>query len=90
MLLAAHELRLQSDRLGFFREAHRVSALCVFLALASLSCKRETRTFEVQPPSANTIQKVRLTDLQPGDDATVSFERQGQQLLASAVRVTRK
>ena len=32
----------------------------------------------------------KLADLQPGDDATVTFDRQGQQLLASAVRVTRK
>src|SRR5947208_1451159 len=31
----------------------------------------------------------KLADLQPGDDATVTFDRQGQQLLASVVRATR-
>lgn len=31
-----------------------------------------------------------LSDLRAGDDAVVTFERHGQQLLASAVRCTRK
>jgi hypothetical protein len=31
-----------------------------------------------------------LSDLRAGDDATVTFERQGQQLIASVVRSTRK
>jgi Cu/Ag efflux protein CusF len=32
----------------------------------------------------------KLADLQAGDDATVSFERQGEQLIAHVVRCTRK
>jgi len=35
-------------------------------------------------------QEAKLADVQPGDDATVSFERQAQQLIASMVRCTRK
>jgi hypothetical protein len=31
-----------------------------------------------------------MADMKVGDDATVTFERQGQQLIASAVRCTRK
>lgn len=35
-------------------------------------------------------QERKLSELQPGDDASVTFARQGQQLIANAVRCTRK
>lgn len=35
-------------------------------------------------------QEGKLADVQTGDDATVSFQRQAQQLIASMVRCTRK
>jgi cytochrome c oxidase cbb3-type subunit 3 len=40
--------------------------ICVLLGLIAISCKREERGFKVQPPSAETIEALRLSELHPG------------------------
>ena len=40
----------------------------VTLALGAVSCKREFRGFTVDPPAANAIQKVQVSELQPGSN----------------------
>src|SRR4051812_3147784 len=49
-------------RAGRFISAGLMLAAGIVLS----SCKREERGFKVEPPSANTIQAIRTSDLQPG------------------------
>lgn len=46
----------------------RVSAInvIVLIAVAAASCEREERGFRVDPPSADTVKTVTLSDLHPG------------------------
>jgi cytochrome c oxidase cbb3-type subunit 3 len=57
----------------------------VAIALATTSCKREERTFRVQPPSADPVHAVQLSTLSPGAHPTTGpvsndFEQNGYAL----------
>jgi cytochrome c oxidase cbb3-type subunit III len=47
-------------------------ALCILLVTTALSCKREERTFRVQPPSADPVQTVAVSTLFPGTQPTTA------------------
>jgi cytochrome c oxidase cbb3-type subunit 3 len=44
--------------------------ILIFILLATASCKREDRGYRVDPPSADTIQTLTLTDLRAGNSPT--------------------
>src|SRR5436305_590351 len=62
---------------------NRLSIIGVWALLAGIagfSCNRETRSFSVDPPSADTMKRVRVTELYPGTNshpAAVTNEYEG-------------
>jgi len=54
----------------FAQVATRGAVACAVFAIAS--CKREERTFRVQPPSADPVQAVQLSNLTPGAHPTTA------------------